>query len=119
MKSIILHSMSIVIAVIIFSIVFIGGYALHRIPETSYSEVSANVISTTNDKVGVAFHIEGTRFLEDLNLNQAELAFFKDRTHLPLVIQMRDWPYSTLRIRIGSRIVLKRSIPDSVIKRFF
>lgn len=67
-------------------------------------------------KVGIEIHICNHVFLEDLELQHAELAYYKDRTTLPLYISIiNDFStsvnYGKLTIKLNERIVKERFIP--------
>lgn len=63
-------------------------------------------------KVGVSFELHGYLFLEDLKLSHAQLAYYKDKIELPLLleVQKRWCNNSGVEIRLNGYYMKRRKI---------
>lgn len=68
-------------------------------------------------KVGVQFELDDRIFLEDLSLSHAQLAYYKDKSTLPLKIEIYYKPFdstSFIEIRLSGYFIKTRRIADSL-----
>ena len=50
-------------------------------------------ISNDNIKIGVSFSIDGEIYLEDLEVQHSELAYYKDKEYIPLTLKFYNKEY--------------------------
>ena len=79
---------------------------------------SSGFITSDVIKVGVSFTINGQLFLRDLKLNHAQLAYYKDRSTLPLKIEIRrSMNADVLKVGLNGIIVDKLYLRSALVKK--
>ena len=73
-------------------------------------------ISNDKIKVGVEFKICDVLFLEDLELQHAELAYYKGRKNLPLSLLITTKDHDRLEIRLNGRFIKRRYLGGDLAK---
>lgn len=73
-------------------------------------------ISNDKIKVGVEIKICDVLFLEDLELQHAELAYYKGRKNLPLSLLITTADHDRLEIRLNGRFIKRRRLSPDLAK---